>query len=107
MNMADYILSVLKTKPVVVMSWGAQKFRRLEDNKGISFQVNGFMYRGIVKVEYDRGSDTFNVIIGEDTIEDVHVSELIDVLDVYVETGDMDRGDYEDCLNDWLRTVKI
>jgi len=107
MRMSDYILTILKAKPVIVMSWGAQKFRRLDDNKGLSFTVNGFRYRGIVKIEYDRGSDTFNVIIGENTIEDVHIGELVDVIDVYVETGDMGQDDYEECVNDWMRTVKI
>ena len=104
MRMTEYILTILRSNPVVVMSWGAQKFRVLEDDKGLTFEVNGFRYKGIVKVEYDRGSDTFNVIVGKETVEDVHLNEVVDVLDVLIETGDMDAGDYEETVNDWLKT---
>jgi len=107
MKMAEYILSVFKMRPMVVMSWGAQKFKALEDDKGLSFQVNGFVYRGIVKVEYDRGSDTFNVTVRGETTEDVHIGELIDVIDALVETGDMDDVGYEDCVNNWMKTAVI
>jgi len=107
MNMAEYILSVFKMRPMVVMSWGAQKFEALDDDKGLSFQVNGFVYRGIVKVEYDRGSDTFTVIVRGEATEDVHIGELIDVIDVLVETGDMGDNKYEDQVNDWLKTTVL
>ena len=107
MKMAEYILSVFKMRPMVVMSWGSQKFKALDDDKGLSFHVNGFVYRGIVKVEYNRGSDTFTVIVRGEVTEDVHIGELIDVIDALVETGDMDDVRYEDCVNDWLKTAVI
>jgi hypothetical protein len=107
MSMAEYILSIFRMRPMVVMSWGAQKFKALDDDKGLSFQVNGFVYRGIVKVEYHRGSDTFNVIVRGETTEDVHIGELIDVIDVLVETGDMGDDKYEDHVNDWLKTAVL
>ena len=45
---------------------------------------------------------TFNVIVNDKMAEDVHVGELIDMIDVLVETGDMDQKDYEECLSDRL-----
>ena len=76
----------------------------MEDDKGLSFWVNGFVYCGIVVIEYDKGSDTFSVIVNDERTEDVHVGELIDVLDVSVEAGDMGQDEYEECLNDWSGT---
>jgi hypothetical protein len=107
MKMAEYILSILRSRPMVVMSWGSQKFKALENDKGLSFTVNGFRYQGIVKVEYDHGSDTFTVIVGNEVQEDVHLGEVVDVIDVLVETGDMGQDDYEECVTDWLKTAMI
>jgi len=107
MSMAEYILSIFRMRPMVVMSWGAQKFKALNDDKGLSFTVNGFVYRGMVTVEYNRGSDTFSVTVRGETTDDVHIGELIDVVDVLVETGDMGDGKYEDTVRDWLNTAVL
>ena len=107
MSMAEYLLSIFRMKPMVVMSWGACNFKALDDDKGLSFNVNGFVYRGTVTVEYDRGSDTFSVTVRGEKTDDVHVGELIDLIDVLVETGDMGDGKYEDCVNDWLKTAVL
>lgn len=107
MSMAEYLLSVFRMKPMVVMSWGARNFKALNDDKGLSFNVNGFVYRGVVKVEYDIGSDTFSVTVRGETTDDVHVGELIDLIDVLVETGDMGDGRYEDAVRDWLNTAVL
>ena len=106
MNMAEYILSAFRMRPEIPMSWGAHEFRALENNKGLSFRVNGFVYRGIVKIEFNRGSDTFSVTVRGETTDDVHIGELIDLIDVLVETGDM-GGEYEDHVRDWMKTVVL
>lgn len=105
--MVEYLLSVFRMRPMVVMSWGACKFKALDDDKGLSFNVNGFVYRGVVKVEYNRGSDTFSVTVRGEVTDDVHIGELIDVIDVLVETGDMGDGRYEDNIRDWLKTAVL
>jgi hypothetical protein len=59
-----------------------------------------------VTVEYNRGSDTFSVTVRGETADDVHIGELIDLIDVLVETGDM-SGEYEDCIRDWMKTAVL
>ena len=50
MNMAEYILSILKSQIFVLLSWGFHRPVRLEN--GIRFQVQGFIHKGTVEVVY-------------------------------------------------------
>ena len=55
MNMAEYILSILKSQIFVLLSWGFHRPVRLEN--GLRFQVQGFLHNGTVEVVYVEGAD--------------------------------------------------
>ena len=59
MNMAEYILSILKSQIFVLLSWGFHRPVRLEN--GLRFQVQGFIHKGTVEVVYVEGLDLFEV----------------------------------------------
>lgn len=85
MNMAEYILSVLKSQIFVLLSWGFHRPVRLEN--GLRFQVQGF----IVEVIYNEGLDLFEVrtLNSDGSIkqkeEDVYLDCLVNVIDGMVE----------------------
>jgi len=89
MEMANYILSILKTNLNIVWSWGYHNPKPLEN--GLSFRVQGFLHKGWVIVEYNEGSDLFDIKLLSDqlkevkAIEGIYVDELIDVIDDAVE----------------------
>ena len=90
MEMAKYIMSILKTQLMVVWSWGFHNPVALPNNEGLRFMVTGFRFKGIVEVVYDEGWDLFNVrfIKGGkviDTVEEVYLDSLVSVIDDYVE----------------------
>lgn len=85
MEMAKYILQILRTQIFVVMSWGFHCPVAIDN--GLRFNVNGFKYTGIVEVVYDAGKDLFEVRIcgtGE-IVEDVYLDNLVEVIDSRVE----------------------
>lgn len=89
MEMAKYILSILRSQVGIVMSWGFHKAFALQD--GLGFRVQGFLFTGIVRVHYDEGSDTFNVRLERrdgslyKERQDVYFDELVNVIDGLVE----------------------
>lgn len=85
--MAEYILQILKSQLMVLFSWGPHNFKRLPEDKGLSFQVEGFKYQGKVIVMYNAGTDLFEVILAKtgEKVEDVYLDNLIDVIDNLVE----------------------
>lgn len=89
MNMAEYILSVLKSQIFVLLSWGFHRPVRLEN--GLRFQVQGFIHRGSVEVVYVEGADLFEVrtLNADGSIkqkeEDVYLDCLVNVIDGMVE----------------------
>ena len=83
--MAEYILQILKAQLMVVFSWGFHRPTRLPDDKGLKFLVNGFKHKGWVSVEYNAGTDLFDVTIGNERITDVYIENLVDVIDSAVE----------------------
>ena len=89
MEMASYILSVLRTDLMVVFSWGFHSPKAIED--GLRFSVNGFLHRGLVEVVYQEGEDLFLVrIINADgtvkeEVDGIYVDGLIDYIDRKVE----------------------
>ena len=83
--MAEYILQILKAQLGIVFSWGFHRPMRLPDDKGLKFLVNGFKYKGWVSVEYNEGTDLFDVTIGNKQITDVYLENLVDVIDSAVE----------------------
>ena len=90
MEMAKYILRILRTQPIVVFSWGFHKACVLPN--GLKFMVNGYLHQGVVEVIYNAGADLFTVnTINEDgTIKqqenDVYLDCLVNVIDKMVET---------------------
>ena len=89
MEMAEYILAILRSRAFIVMSWGTHDFHALKN--GISFRVQGFLFAGIVKVIYDEGSDTFTVQCEkrdgslQKECRDIFLDELVNVIDGLVE----------------------
>ena len=85
MEMAKYILQILRTQIFVVMSWGFHCPVAIDN--GLRFNVNGFKYTGIVEVVYDAGKDLFEVrICGKgEKVEDVYLDNLVEVIDSRVE----------------------
>ena len=89
MEIAEYIIKVLRTQVVVVMSWGLHDAKAIED--GLAFQVQGFKFTGRVEVVYDEGWDLFDIrLINEDgsvkeQVEGVFVDGIISTIDNLVE----------------------
>ena len=84
--MAEYILTILRSQLMVIFSWGFNSPKRLPDDKGLRFNVEGFKYRGVVEVSYNIGSDLFEVHLSDGTkVEDVYLDNLVEVIDSLVE----------------------
>lgn len=84
--MAEYIMTILRSQLMVVFSWGFNSPKRLPDDKGLRFNVEGFKYRGVVEVSYNIGSDLFEVHLSDGTkVEDVYLDNLVEVIDSLVE----------------------
>lgn len=90
MEMAKYILSILRTQPIVVFSWGFHNAHPISN--GLRFSVNGYLHQGDVEVVYDEGADLFvvNTIGNDDNIKQqetgVYLDCLVNVIDAMVET---------------------
>ena len=84
--MAEYIMTILRSQLMVVFSLGFNSPKRLPDDKGLRFNVEGFKYRGVVEVSYNIGSDLFEVHLSDGTkVEDVYLDNLVEVIDSLVE----------------------
>ena len=85
--MAEYILPILRSQLMVVFSWGFHCPTALPYNKGLSFLVDGFLYKGEVQVIYNEGVDLFEVVLTNtgEKVEDVYLDCLINVIDGLVE----------------------
>ena len=88
MEMAKYILSILRTQLMVVWSWGFNSPIALE--KGLRFRVQGFKFRGVVEVLYNEGQDLFDIFFIKrnkmvEYINGVYFDQLVEVIDDYVE----------------------
>ncbi len=88
MEMAKYIMQILKTQLMVVWSWGFNSPVAIEN--GLRFKVQGFKFKGIVEVCYNEGHDLFDVSFIKGgkmvkKVEDVFFDMLVDVIDNFVE----------------------
>ena len=88
MEMAQYIMGILKTNLMVVWSWGFNSPMAIPN--GLRFKVQGFKFRGVVEVVYDEGKDLFEVSFAKrgkvvEAITDVYFDLLVDVIDNKVE----------------------
>lgn len=87
--MAEYILQILRSRLMVVFSWGFHHPTALPDDSGLAFEVNGFLYKGRVEVIYNDGADLFEVHLSDGRIEaDVYADCLVNVIDGMVERCD-------------------
>lgn len=97
METANYILSILRSRQMIMWSWGFAHPMALPNDEGLVFIVDGYKHKGLVKVVYNEGKDLFVVIlIGSHhhellRIDDVYFDTLIDVIDDAVER----TSDYE------------
>lgn len=94
MEMAKYIMSILRTQLMVVWSWGFNSPVAVKN--GLRFKVQGFKFRGVVEVVYNEGSDLFDVSFIKAgkvvrTIDGVFFDMLVETIDYYVEK----TSDYE------------
>ena len=89
MNMANYILRILKSRIFIILSWGFNSPIRLEN--GLKFKVQGYIHSGWVAVLYNEGNDLFNVSLlnPDGTVKkretDVYLDCLVDTIDGMVE----------------------
>lgn len=89
MTIAEYILRVLRTQVIVVMSWGFHSAKAIED--GLAFQVQGYKFNGRVEITYDDGWDLFDIrLINDDgsvkeQVEGVYVDGIVSTIDNMVE----------------------
>lgn len=95
MEMAKYIMSILRTQLMVVWSWGFHNPIAIEN--GLRFKVQGFKFKGFVEVVYNEGSDLFDVSFIKagkvvKAIEGVYIDTLVETIDYYVEK----TADYEE-----------
>lgn len=87
--MDNYILSILKTQPIIVFSWGFHQPISIPD--GLKFKVQGFKHTGWVLIKYNEGTDLFDITLANPSggvvqqIEGIYLDELIDTIDYYVE----------------------
>lgn len=92
MEMAKYILAILRTQLMIVFSWGFHNARAIEN--GLAFYVQGYKHTGRVEVVYDEGWDLFVVrtINRDGTIKEqqdgIYVDGLIQAIDAMVEKTD-------------------
>lgn len=92
MEMANYILSILKSDLNIIWSWGFNSPKPLDN--GLTFKVQGFLHKGWVVIKYNEGSDLFDIKLLSDqleevkSIEDIYVDQLVDVIDDIVECCD-------------------
>ncbi len=90
-EIAGYILSIFRTNPFVVMSWGINPASIKIVKVGVKFHVQGFIHTGYVQVVVNEGEELFEVtLISEEgetvkTIEHIFVDNLISVIDSAVE----------------------
>ena len=88
MEMAKYIMQILRSQLMVMWSWGFNSPIAIEN--GLRFKVQGFKFRGIVEVVYNEGRDLFDVRFLKankvvNTIEGVFFDMLVDTIDDFVE----------------------
>jgi len=87
MEMAKYILSILRSQLIVMLSWGVSDFRALPNNEGLIFHTKGMKHVGWVKVVYNEGRDLFDIFFLNNNMETQKVENGI-YLDMLVSTID-------------------
>ena len=100
MEMANYILRILRSRIFVMMSWGFNTPVAIAN--GLRFNVQGFIHTGKVEVVYIAGKDLFEVRLLnldgsiKEHVSDIYLDCLVDVIDGLVERC----PDYEERVNE-------
>ena len=108
LKLAGYIWSILKTQPIIVMSWGVDMDTIKPVKGGLEFHVQGFKHTGMVQIVLDEGKDLFEVHLIPDSegeknvIEDVYFDMLVSVIDENVEKTD----NYEKRISDTYNIIR-
>ena len=87
MEMAKYIMSILRTQLMIMWSQGSSNFIALPNNEGLIFHVQGYKFKGWVKVIYDEGADLFNIQYLTNKMKEVEEQRSV-YFDMLVETID-------------------
>ena len=99
MEMANYIMRILRSNLIVVWSWGFNNPVALPNR--LRFNVQGFLYAGDVEVIYNDGVDLFEVRTFnadgsvKEVVDNVYLDCLVNVIDRMVEKSD----DYKERVN--------
>ena len=104
MEMAKYILSILRSQLMVMLSWGCSDFRALPNNEGIIFHVKGFKHVGWCKIVYNEGRDLFDIFYLSDEMETLKVENGI-YLDMLTTVIDLEIERTKDYENDVRRSL--
>ena len=88
MEMATYIMQILRSQLMVMWSWGFNSPMAVKN--GLRFKVQGFKFKGFVEVVYNEGWDLFDVYFIKagkvvKTIDGVFFDMLVETIDNYVE----------------------
>lgn len=89
MEMAKYIMTILRSQPMIVFSWGFHNPVALPN--GLKFRVQGYLHKGWVEVIYNEGLDLFEVRtinrngLIKKQVEEVYFDCLVEVIDNMVE----------------------
>ena len=108
LKLAGYIWSILKTQPVIVMSWGVDMDTIKQVKGGLEFHVQGFKHTGMVQIILDEGKDLFEIHLIPDSegeknvIEDVYLDMLVSIIDENVKQTD----DYEKRISDTYDIIR-
>lgn len=91
MEMAMYVMKILKSQLMVMWSWGFNSPKAITN--GLNFKVQGFKFKGTVEVVYNDCTDLFDVSFIRDcktieTIEGIYIDQLVSVIDNHVEKVD-------------------
>lgn len=83
-------------------SWGLESVRcgLFNEMATLKLKVNGFHHKGWVYISYDEGLDLYNIYLVTDSrevvkeVEGVYCDEFGDLLDQYIERGNMSMEEY-------------
>ena len=92
----------------IVMSWGVSKlgFTFSHGNPALIMWVSGFQFKGCVIIELNV-MDTYDIYFMKDAkyekeINDVYFDQLTEVLDKYIEVGELTEEQYKERIGKWL-----
>lgn len=88
MEMAMYIMRILKSQLMKMWSWGFNSPIALTN--GLRFKVSGYKFKGSVEVIYNEGTDLFDISFIKrnkiiDSVEGCYLDMLVNVIDRKVE----------------------